>query len=153
MAKRKQNGELFINKAPWSSVEVKHEVEIHELMTKISDDKNKPIVSPKFNLGGVEMSIRVDPNDEGSGFIGVSLHNYSDQDLKCSATFKTLCKAGARICSWERDIIKPKGDWGFGNFLSHSGYKKWAAENGDVFKLEVSLCIFEDIVATDCWTR
>ena len=84
MAKRK------LNKASWSSVKVKHEMEIHDLLKKISDDeiKMKPIVSPKFNLGGVKMSIRVVPDYKSSGYISVFLHNYSNQDQTCSATFK-----------------------------------------------------------------
>merc|ERR1719357_2445865 len=110
MAKRKQNGELFIKIATLSSSSV--EVEIHDLLKKISDDeiKKKPIESPKFNLGGVERSIRVYPDYRSSGFIGVFLDNSSSLDQRLGPV----------------------------TAMSHGGFKKWVEENGDVFKLEVS---------------
>ena len=156
MAKRKQNGEMFINKAKWSksSVEkVKYEVEIIELLEKISDDESKwePIESPKFNLGGVEMSIRVHP--ESDGFIGVYLHSYSDQDQTCSASFKT--SAGEEV-NWERKIIAANHSRGSSTFLTHGEYEKWAKKNGDVLKLDVSVSLYtKKMVTTDVdgWTR
>ena len=157
MAKRKQNGEMFINKAKWSksSVEkVKYEVEIIELLEKISDDESKwePIESPKFNLGGVEMSIRVHPKSEG-GVIGVFLHSYSDQDQTCSATIKT--PAGVEV-NWERKIIEANQSCGSSRFLTHGEYEKWAKKNGDVLKLDVSVSLYtKEMVTTDVdgWTR
>ena len=140
MANKKQDEELFINKTTWT-LEVKHEVEIHEFLKKISDDKSKknPIEFAKFNLGGVEMAIRVYPEHTIPGFIGVGLYNISDQDQMCSASFKTPLASG--VCSWERSIIRANKGLGYSSFLSHDGYKKWAQENGDVFKLEVSVSL------------
>ena len=135
MAKRKQNGELIINQAQSS---VKVEFKVHGLLEKISDDKNKmePFVSPKFNLGGVEMSLLVYPDYKSSGFIGVALHNCSDQDQMCSATFKWSARVVESCLEWQ--IIRANRSSGYPNlFLSHRVYKKWAKENGDVFKLEV----------------
>ena len=150
-AKMEMNEELFIKKSTWSFVEeVKHEVEIHELLEKIFDDE---IESPMFNLGGAAMSISVHPDCKNSGFIGVFLLNYSDQDQTCSVTFKG--PAGA-VSYWERKVKGAKKACGFSEFLSHGDYKEWAEENGDVFKLEVSVSLLtKEIVATDidCWTR
>ena len=139
MAKRKSNGELVINQSPGSCVEV--EFKIDELLQKLSDNENntKRIDSPKFNLGGVEMFIRVYPDYKSSGFISVFLDNFSNQDQVCSATFKTPAGAEKGL---KRAIVKAKvAGRGFPKFLSHAHYKKWAEENGDVFKVVVSVFI------------
>ena len=133
MAKRKQNGELVIKIVPLSSSSV--EVEIHGLLEKISDDeKKKKPIQFKFNLGDddVERSIRVYPDYRSSGFIGVFLDNSSSQDQRLGPAPVTA--------------------------LSHGGFKKWVEENGDVFKLEVSMAmsvtlLSKDKVATEGWTR
>ena len=139
MAKRNQNGVLVINQAQ-SSVEV--EFKVPELLKKISDeDKKTDFVrsSPRFNLNGVELCIIVCPDYKSSGFIGVALYNISDQDQMISATFKTSALVGS-FCL-DRKIIPAWHNYGYDNFLSHDEYKKWAQENGDVFKLEVSVSL------------
>ena len=163
MAKRKQNGELILNKATWSSVEeVELEVEIHDFLEKIFDDgkKKKAIESPKFNLGGVEMTIRVYPDYRMGGSVGVFLLNHSDQDQKVSFTFtsKKSKSAGPIYAltqeSRERVMIQANKSLGYPGFLSHRDYKKLAEEDGDVFKLEVSVSLHtKEKSATDSWTR
>ena len=153
MAKRKLNCQ--------SSFEVKQEVEILEFLKMISDDENKmkKVVSPKFYLGDVEMSIGVYPDYKSSGRIGVFLHNHSDQDQKVSVAFTSKKSKSAASYylireSRERAIIKANKSFGYPGFLSHRDYKNLAEEDGDVFKLEVSVSLHtKEESATDGWTR
>ena len=88
--------------------------------------------------------------------IAVFLYNDSDQDQTCSATFKADSAVPVKSRGWDRVKVKAKYEWGYSKFLSYGAYKKWAKENGDVFKLEVSVSLLtKEIVATDidCWTR
>ena len=156
MAKRTKTGDFFLNRTTYSFIdEIKQVFEVPDLVEKISDEQNKSkkLHSPKFLLCGVQWSVRVVPDCKNSGFIGVYLHNHTNQDQTFSATFKG--SAGA-VSGWDRKVVKAKQDSGCQKFLSHDEYKTWAEENGDVFQLEVSVSMrSKDLDAADIdgWTR
>ena len=121
------------------------------------ENKSEPIESPRFNHahGDVEMSICVYLDDGSSGFIGVSLHNYSDRDCQTNfVTFNTKTSPYRRSYVYPRAIIQAKEGLASTRILSHCDYKKWAEKNGDVLKLEVSVSLLtKEMAAFDGWTR
>ena len=144
--------ELFVHKTNWIAETTKKIIEIHDFTQKIDDgDKNLKIYSPKFKLAGVDFSIAVYPYQEhdGSGFIGVFLNNYSNEDKMTSITVQ---EASGVERSWEMGKVKAGKGYGWTNFLSHENYKAFANVRGDVLKLEVVITLHTKADG-DGWTR
>jgi len=144
-------GWKFVKKAEWTSRRMKIEVEIPEFQKEIDNKKllvDAIISSPKFKLGEVEMSVDVRPN-KSSGFIGIFLHNHSDQAQMISATFKTNSGKVVSGEGKENPAQNISGWW----FLSHTKYKEWAKKNGDVLKVEVEVIHYVKENSTDGWIR
>ena len=41
----------------------------------------------------------------------------------------------------EKKELNPGSGWGSGCFVTYEEYKKWAKENGDIFKLELNVTL------------
>ena len=141
----------MIYEAPGSEVTKTISVQIKDFTKKINDleNKNKPIESPVFKVAGKELSIRVYPGGipEGSGGVSVYLSNRSKESIKVAVNFKASC-CGSKSYK-DREI--PVGQmWGFGNFISFGAFEEWAAENDDLFILEVRVTLH--IQGASHWT-
>ena len=153
-AKRKlsdEPGRKFVHKTQWSEVSDTICVEIQDFTGKIDDldNKQKPIFSPNFTLGGKELCVGVmtDPNDPDPEFIGVYLMNFSKEDITASAKFKSSSGGKSSI---KNQVIKAGSGRGSPKFLSHAAFKKWAKEYEDIFILEVEVTLHVKGPAT--WT-
>jgi len=115
------------------------------------ENKKGAIISPKFKLGDVEMSVDVHPDHNSSGYIAVFLHNYSDQAQMTSATFKA--NSSEVLLSWKMKENKAQNIFGWVKFLSHKEFKDWAEKNGDLLKLEVTVTLHVKENSTDGWIK
>ena len=157
MSKRKatstQDDELCVLKTSLISESTKKIIEIHDFIKKIEDEEKNQlkISSPMFKLAGVDFSIEVYPDYQGSGNIDIDVHfrNHTIEDLLSSITVKeasgversiAMKKVPARMslgCSW---------------ILSHEKYREWAKTHGGVLKLEVVVTLHSK-ARGDGWTR
>ena len=149
------NKELFVLRTPLISESTEKTIQVHDFLKKIEDQETnqQKIVSARFQIAGMEFSIDVYPDAavyDGSGFIGVYLHNYSKETLMSSVTVK---EASGKENSWEMRK-EPETERGFGwnKFLSQEKYREWAKDHGDVLKLEV-LVTLHTKTEGDGWTR
>ena len=155
MVKRKasvtEDDEHFVLNTKSISKTTKKTVEIHDFISKIEDEDNKmkAIISPLFKLAGVDFSIDVLPDKEGSGFTGVFLYNCGDEDQMTSSSIKEF---SGEEGDWTMDKIKANQSWGFPEFMSHEKYRQFAKVHGDVLKLEVVLTLHTKAEG-DGWTR
>ena len=156
MSKRKdtvtEDDEHFVLKTKLVSKSTKKTVEIRDFISKIEDGDNnkKALYSPKFKLAGVDFSVLVYPDKEGSGFIGVYLHNLSTEDQTTSVTMK---HDSSNVESrWDMNKVLAGKGWGYTKFLSHEKYRQFAKDHEDVLKLEV-LVTLHTKVKGDVWTR
>ena len=150
MAKRKLQGELFSDKTRWSSTEVRHEIEFHDLLLAIKNVTVKK--SPKFKIDDVEFSVSVDPwNGDNSGFISVYLDHFSDESQMISLTVKA---SSGEEASRQMEEVEAEGFCGFFEFLSITKYKEFAKDKGDVLKLELTVILHtKENAATEGWSR
>ena len=99
MSKRKatstQDNELCVLKTSLISESTKKIIEIHDFIKKIEDEEK--ISSPMFKLAGVDFSIEVYPDHQGSGFIDVYFRNHTKEDLLSSITVKEASGAEGSI--------------------------------------------------------
>ena len=160
MVKRKasvtQDDESFVWKSTLISTSTKKTIEVHDLLKEIEDEDKKKIPknSPKFNLAGVDFSIKVYPDNSAnnhSGSIGVYLCSYSKEDQTVSLTVKEAL-GSARERSFEMKKLPAFGGWGWADFLSHEKYRELAMAQGDVFKLEAVVTLHSKAEG-DGWTR
>jgi len=110
--------------------------EIKDFLKMIDNQEFKIIDSPKFTLGGSKFAIKVmNVKDEETRYIAVYLANNEDQTV--TYDFK-ICDD--MIISNKIEV--PAENKGTAFFLfSFEAYKNWATENGDVFKLELTLTL------------
>ena len=155
MSKRKatatQDDELLVLKTNLISESTKKIIEIHDFIKKIEDEEKNQlkISSPMFKLagGGVDFSIEVYPDYQGSGNINVRFRNHTIEDLLSSITVKASGAEG----SIEMKKVPARmslGCW----FLSHEKYREWVKTHGDVLKLEVVVTLHSK-ARGDGWTR
>ena len=148
-----ETNELFVLKTKWLKETTKKTIEIHDFINKIEDQDNnkKKIVSPKFKIAGVEFSIWVytdESRNDAPGFIGVYLHNYSNEDQMSSVT----AKGSGVEASWEMTKVPAGKGFGRKKFMTHEKYREWAKVHGDVFKLDVVVTLHTKAEGDD-WTR
>ena len=139
MFKRKaaatQDDELCVLKTSLISESTKKIIEIHDFIKKIEDqEKNQlKISSPMFKLAGIDFSIEVYPDYQGSGNIDVHFRNHTKEDLLSSITVKEASGAERSI---EMKKVPARVSLAC-QFLSHEKYREWAKTHGDVLKPEV----------------
>ena len=149
MAKRKLSDEpdrMFVHKTQRSEVTETIHLKIQDFTEKIDDlvNKKKKIESPMFTMAGKELCVKVFPEDwnENTGkFISVFLTNLTKEDITATVNFKSSSAPGNLSMSLKNDVIKAGLGRGFGRFLSHETFKKWARENEDIFSLEVEVTL------------
>lgn len=135
-----------------TSASTRKTIKLHELLQLMEDESKKTaaIISPKFKLAGVEFSIDVYPEDTSApGFIGVFLHNYSNDDPTTSVTFK---ESSGVERSWKMERDQAGKIEGYHQFLSHKKYREWAKDHGDVLKLDIVVTLHSKAEG-DGWTR
>ena len=147
-----QDDELFVLKDKLISESTKKTMEIHDLIKKMEDpEKNQQwILSPDFELAGVDFSIAVFPDCSANGvpgFISVFLHQNSNEEQMVSVTIKE-----ASGVVWGRKMKTEELEWGCYKFLSQEKYREWAKTHGDVLKLEVVVTLHSK-AESDGWTR
>ena len=145
MANKRQlndQAEMFVLNAEIVEVNKTVYVEIHNLIKKIDDEKNKKngILCPKFKVGDTSLSIAVYPQDS-EGYIGVYLINEENEKITATATFKHA--SGVEKTKKNMEMPAKTGS-GRAKFLSHKAYKEWAKDHGDVFKVEVKITLHNE---------
>ena len=149
------NKELFVLQSHLISESTQKIIHFHDFLKKIEDQKTSKvrIVSPRFQIAGIEFSIEVYPDNavyDGAGFIGLYLKNYSKETPISTVIVK---EASGEVKSWEmRKEPIPESGFGWNKFLSQEKYREWAKEHGDVLKLEVMVTL-HTMADGDGWTR
>ena len=139
--------ELFAQKPMWTSETKTVGTEIPEFLDKI--DKKEVVRSPRFKLAGVEFYIKVEPGNNETEFVCVSLVNCSDKNQTTSVNFTE--ESGVKS-SWQMVTVGVNTGKGFTMFLSHGNYKTWAKKHGDVFKLKTKVTLHQQLyTAEDDW--
>ena len=138
MPKRKQieDGIGFVLKSQRTSASATKRVhcEIPNLLEKIERSVWSAILSPKFEVAGIEFSLLVWPMPI-TGNIAVYLCNESGK--KVCASF-SIQSAGKMLSFEKKDY---PAHFLKGSLLSYSNYRKWVKKNGDIFKLKAIITV------------
>ena len=138
MPKRKQieDGIGFVLKSQRTSASATKRVhcEIPNLLEKIERSVWSAILSPKFEVAGIEFSLLVWPMPI-TGNIAVYLCNESGK--KVCASF-SIQSAGKMLSFEKKDY---PAHFLKGSLLSYSNYRKWVEKNGDIFKLKATITV------------
>ena len=132
----------------------KKTIKFNDFLQLIEDESKNmdKIRSPKFRLAGDDFSIDVYPDNSAndwSGSIGVYLHNYGNEDQTISISVK---ESTGEKESLEMEEVEAGDRLEVPLILSHSDYREWAEDHGDVFKLEVMVTVHSKAEG-DGWTR
>ena len=120
---------------------------ILDLVEKINDEDNKkkPIDTPKFKMGNLKLHFIVYPEDN-EGHIGFYIENPNKEDVLISLELKESPQKSA----FSNRRMKANTGHGWKSFVSHDAYRKWAAENGDVFKITAT--VTRHLKSAEKWT-
>ena len=125
---------------------------ISDLLEKINaeNNKKKPIDTPQFKMGNLDFYFRVFP-EYNAGYIGLFIENPNKDEVMITLELKETPQM-ALAYAVKSIAIPATARCGWNTFMSHHAYWKWAAENGDEFKITATVTLHLKGGSSEQWT-